>query len=155
MAAFVVENGTLLRYGGRGGKVVVPCGVKHIGMSAFANSAVTEVVIPRGVETVDFGAFMGCEHLKRVRIGYGMTSVGAYAFSESGLESVILPASVKEIGYCAFEGCESLKSAKAAGTDAIGATVFRRCPALRTLTVSPRCILEEEALPEACNVVRR
>ena len=90
MDDLIIENQTLMRYEGRGGKVTVPCGVKAIGFAAFANSDITEVVIPRGVETVDFGAFMGCESLKRVHIGYGLASVGAYAFSESGLEIVIL-----------------------------------------------------------------
>ncbi len=154
MAGFNIENGTLMRYEGRGGKVVVPCGVKHIAFAAFANSEVTEVVLPRGVESVDVSAFMGCEALRSIKIGFGLKKIGGYAFQGCGLESVFLPASTEEIGYAAFAFCESLKFAKTGGAPRIVRGVFQGCENLQTLAVCPRCEILDE-LPATCNVVRR
>ena len=151
---FVIENGTLMHHEGRGGKIVIPCGVKHIGFAAFANSEITEVVIPRGVESIDVNAFMGCEALKSIKIGFGLKKVGGYAFQGCGFTSVVLPASVEEIGYAAFAFCESLKTAKTGGAPRIAWGVFQGCNRLQTLTVCPRCEVLDE-LPAACNIVRR
>lgn len=154
MSAFVVENETLTRYEGRGGKIVIPCGVKHIGFAAFANSEITKVTIPRGVETVDVSAFMGCENLKRVKFGFGLKKICGYAFQGCGLESIVLPASVEEIDYAAFAFCEVLKTAKTGGAPCIAKGVFQGCENLQTLTVCPRCEILED-LPAGCNIVRR
>ena len=59
--------------------------VKEIGEGAFRNSAVEQVILPEGVESVGWFAFQGSYRLR----------------------SVILPASVKDIGYGAFENCSS------------------------------------------------
>lgn len=151
---FVIENGTLMRYEGRGGKVVIPCGVKHIGFAAFANSAVTKVTIPRGVESIDVTAFMGCEALKSIKIGFGLKKICGYAFQACSLESIVLPASVEEIDYAAFAFCESLKTAKTGGAPRIAKGVFQGCENLQTLTVCPRCEILED-LPAGCKVLRR
>ena len=62
--------------------------IKRIGAYAFfCNSAITEITLPEGVESIGIRAFSGC-----------------------GIESVHLPASVTEIGELAFKGMDFLTS---------------------------------------------
>ena len=54
-----------------------------IGENAFANCAVSSVILPDTIQEIGWFAFSGCSNLVRVSI----------------------PASVEKIGYAAFENC--------------------------------------------------
>ncbi|MEG0758912.1 MAG: leucine-rich repeat domain-containing protein, partial [Raoultibacter sp.] len=61
MVEFRIENGTLLKYRGKGGAVVVPEGVTSIGGGAFYGcSSLTSITIPEGVTSIGQYAFRGC-----------------------------------------------------------------------------------------------
>ena len=64
-----------------------PTSIKKIGKEAFQFSSAKKIVIPRGVEEIEYGAFWGCDNLKEIEI----------------------PESVKQIGKSAFQGCRSLE----------------------------------------------
>ena len=50
---FVIENGVLKRYAGKGGDVVVPDGVVEIGNSVFEGwGAITTLTIPDSVQSI-------------------------------------------------------------------------------------------------------
>ena len=91
-------------------KVIIPYGVKSIGVSAFSKcSYLTEVDITESVTYIGEHAFDGCRNLKEIAIPNGITGIEPYTFYNcSSLEKVSLPGSVTYIGGNAFCYCESL-----------------------------------------------
>lgn len=91
-----------------------------IGAGAFTScSALENVKIPKGVETIDENAFMACTSLESVVIPNSVTSIGNSAFNGcSDLTSVIIPEKVTSIGSNAFNGCSSLSTIKSLSENA-------------------------------------
>lgn len=62
-----------------------------------------DVVIPNGVKKIGVGAFWHCEKLKSVVLPESLEIIECHAFSHSSsLKSIIIPNNVKSIGYMAF-----------------------------------------------------
>jgi hypothetical protein len=71
----------------------------------------TEVVIPEGIKTIGMWAFAHCCNLTKITIPDTVTSIGQFAFSRcSGLKNLTLPKSVTNIGKYAFYGCHNIKN---------------------------------------------
>lgn len=132
---FIIENGVLKNYVGKGGDIVIPDGVIEIGEATFGDSngyynvdpedyyenfneeddkrvkAVKRVVIPDSVTKIGEGAFYDCINLVSVNIPDNVTEIGDYTFCGcKSLTNIILPDGVEKIGDCAFCDCESLTS---------------------------------------------
>ena len=64
---FVIENGVLKRYAGKGGDVVVPDEVVEIANSVFEGwGAIDTLTIPDSVQSMGWAALYGCSNLKRI-----------------------------------------------------------------------------------------
>lgn len=86
---FIIKDGVLEKYKGKGG----------------------DVVIPKGVTSINNLAFYGFTWLKSVTIPNSVTNIGSHAFLNcSGLTSVTIPDGVTSIGKWAFYGCNNLTS---------------------------------------------
>lgn len=82
------------------GDIVVDCG-----------TAATDIVLPEGVKAIGMWAFYNCKALTSVIIPNGVTSIGYEAFRGcEALTTVKIPASVTDIGEGAFMGCKNLRS---------------------------------------------
>ncbi len=94
----------LTAYIGKDNNVVIPKGVTSIGYGAFYDCKdLTSVAIPNGVISIGDSAFYGCTGLTSVTIPNSVTLIEAYAFSGcTGLTSVTIPNSVRSIGEYAF-----------------------------------------------------
>ncbi|MDE6692076.1 MAG: leucine-rich repeat domain-containing protein [Muribaculaceae bacterium] len=69
-----------------------------------------EYVVPKGVYSIEDGAFRSCTGLTTVSMPYTVKWIGNIAFYEcSGLTMVTIPASVSFIGVHAFANCTGLK----------------------------------------------
>ena len=138
--------------------VIIPAGVKSIGLNAFRGAMITELVIPEGVTTIDQNAFAACTELTKVDLpdslkylsGFGwctkLTSVsipdnvlriGISAFAGcTGLESIRMPNTVTQVNAYAFDGCTGLKTVQMSmNVTDIGMDAFADCTALETITI--------------------
>lgn len=85
---FIINNGSLVKYCGKGGNVVVPDGVINIYKDVFANmTKLASVFLPDSVRNIGPGAFRNCTNLTDVILGTNID----YGFQN------------------AFEGCDKLK----------------------------------------------
>jgi hypothetical protein len=109
-AGFVIEDGVLKKYKGRGGNVTIPEGVTSIGRGAFCEcKSLKSVSFPAGITAIGDSAFAFCRSLSSVVIPDGVTGIGKGAFYKcSSLSSVTVPASVTGIGSLAFNDCPRL-----------------------------------------------
>ena len=107
---FEIENGSLVKYTGIGGNVIVPNGVTKIGGDAFKNcSSLTSVTLPKGVTSIGDSAFYGCGNLMSIDLPESVTSIADHAFSGcKRLMSIKIPESLNSIGDWAFSDCTAL-----------------------------------------------
>ena len=75
--------------------------------------SLTELKLPRGLETIREHAFEGCTGLSELRIPDSVQTIRRGAFwGCSGLQSVTLPAVLSHKGNDLFEGCTGLSEIK-------------------------------------------
>lgn len=135
---FVIENGVLTQYTGKGGKVTIPNEVNVIGNSAFSGCAgLVHITIPNSVISIDDFAFAECNSLTEVYISGEVDRIGNEAFSGcTSLAKVTISEGVGEIGNCAFNGCTGLKTLQIpASVDTIGESAFGECSGLTNATL--------------------
>ena len=87
------------------------CAVTVIPKYAFAKSYLESIVLPEGVEEIQYYAFYNCGNLSEVTLPNTLRVIGQSAFydsytnsSSTGLRKIWIPASVEEIGASAFYG---------------------------------------------------
>ena len=101
---FKIENGTLVRCELNGcTTVTIPADVKIIGRLCFAVTNVEEVILPKGIESIESKAFVDCTKLKKINFPESLEAVKNRAFMNcSSLTEVALPETLTEIGDYAF-----------------------------------------------------
>lgn len=115
--------------------IIIPNGIKRIGLSAFSGcKSLTTVKLPRSITLIGDKAFKDCSNLKTVKIACGSKNleIGNYTFENcSSLASIILPGRVNIIGEGAFYKCKGLKTATIFGNDIkVGKQAFAFCDSL-------------------------
>lgn len=136
----------------------LPERIWSIGKSAFENTGLRSVRIPKGLHEMGEGAFRGAQEMRRAQIeagGPGVVSdgvfqdctglseivfdgpvsrIGAGAFRRTGLRELEIPDSVQQIGRSAFRGCNALQRVRF-GTAApqMDGDIFRECHHLREI----------------------
>lgn len=113
--------------------------LKHIDHRAFMKCTSLEgvVIIPDGVEDIEYGLFSSCSKLKAVKIPdsvYKSTETGAFFSSCSSLEYVQLSKNLTTISGSMFENCSSLKAISIPeGVTIMGNKSLRNCQSLQAI----------------------
>ena len=96
-------------------EVMIPDGVELIDFGAFSGcTALKKAVIPSSVLIIDENAFDGCESLVDLTLSEGLGYLYDRAFADcASLREITLPSTLKYIDDNAFEGCDALKTVNA------------------------------------------
>lgn len=107
----IIEIGNRAFFDSRIESVIIPYGVRKIGVHAFAYSDnLVSVDIPDSVTVIEGRAFLKCEALKEIVIPNSVTHIGGYVFDRCrALSSVTLSQELISIGDMAFSCCSSLE----------------------------------------------
>lgn len=139
---FTIESIYLKSYTGRGdenGVVEIPAekGITTIYRLAFANNKyITKVIIPEGVEEIQYAAFYGCENLKEIVLPSTMKQIDEWGFGQNkALETVNLE-KVQTIQRLAFYGCTSLKTVNLENCHTICEYAFGFCESIESLDLT-------------------
>lgn len=135
---FTIENGVLVKYNGKGGKVTIPDTVTEIGEKAFYECTdLTSVVMPDTVTKIGKRAFYFCFDLSSVKVSSSLREIGDQAFWNcSALTSFKFPDSIREIGNLAFSACDNLTSISfPVGLERISKEAFAGCSRLKSVTI--------------------
>lgn len=134
-ADFIVEDGVLKRYRGRGGDIVIPDSVTKFERykDIFReNTRITSVQIPGSIKSV-CDDFSNCPSLRKIVLLNGVESIEPFAFSFCNqLSEVVLPRSMRRIGGGAFYRCNMLNPNEISGLEkleSIGMNAFGFCGA--------------------------
>ncbi len=82
--------------------LTIPDGVTYIGLGAFTNANLKEVVIPSSVLEIRGAAFYTNRNLESLTLSNGLKMIDVAAFAYSGLSSISIPYSVESIEDYAF-----------------------------------------------------
>ncbi len=84
--------------------------VKIIDVGAFSDCTAESIVIPEGVEEIQYNAFCDCPNLKNISLPESLKAIGWGAFiSCSSLEKLVIPNNVTGLGDGAIANCDNLK----------------------------------------------
>lgn len=111
--------------------------ILYIDTRAFANSGLTEISIPKEIETIANQAFYKCEALKKIDFSDGVKEIKEAAFSYcSALKEIHLSKVLTKIGKEAFYACSSLTEITLPKKLInIGENAFGACKALKEIKV--------------------
>lgn len=103
----IYDNGELLsKYKGDEDTVMIPDGVKIIETGAFRGCHMKNIIIPKGVTTIERCAFSLCNNLKAIKLPDGVTTINESAFfSLRNIGVVTFPDSVTYVGHDIFDNC--------------------------------------------------
>ncbi|MBQ1436373.1 MAG: leucine-rich repeat protein [Ruminococcus sp.] len=116
--------------------VSLPSQIMTLGNAAFANSGLTSIALPDGMNELDSELCENCTDLETVVFPANMTDAGSTTFKGcSSLNNLSFPNSLRYIGISTFEGCTSLTSAVLRDTNLtrIGERAFYGCTSLTTV----------------------
>ncbi len=119
--------------------VYIPTTVTSIGEFAFFHcETLTSVVIPEGVQSIEYASFYFCTSLENVTIPSTVKTIDEFTFSFCcSLVNVVIPEGVKSIGYVAFQDCKSLTNMTIPSTvTEIGENAFNFCHNLERFDVA-------------------
>lgn len=118
--------------------VVIEKGVTTINNDAFFHcTSLTSITVPDSVTRIRDWAFAGCSELTSIAIPNSVISIGSYAFSNcTSLTSLTIPSSVVSIGNTAFDSCTGLTSITIEnGVKSIRPYAFFNCTRLTSITI--------------------
>ncbi len=116
----------------------IPEDAKHIGDKACSVSqcAISELILPEGLETIGELAFWGCDGIDRVVIPDSVRKIETKAFGSCDLKELVIGNGVVTIGESAFSSNHFTEVEIPSNVTYVGKTAFAYCKMLETVRVS-------------------
>lgn len=85
--------------------------VVSVAVDGFDGCQFTKLIVPEGVKSLGVASFGNCDKLESVSLPDSLTEVSAGAFKYcSSLKDIVIPDSVENIGIETFIGCSALEN---------------------------------------------
>lgn len=132
---------TLVKYGGDASvaSFCVPESVENIAECAFKDSSLGEIILPDGLKRIGMGAFYNCDGLVALDIPQSVDYLGDYAFYDCDmLNQMIFDCQITTFEYSALlNSCDSLKRIYfESNLDWISPEMLYNCPALEEIDIN-------------------
>lgn len=88
-------------------EINLPNSISEIGIFAFRNTQISEVTVPKNVQTISVLTFGNCSKLKKIVLQEGLKTIEGNAIG-GPVESISLPSTVTSINAQAFIDCYNL-----------------------------------------------
>ena len=129
--------------------VIIPDSVKTINRYCFYHcTALRDAVIPNSVKTIGIEAFQGCKSLLNVTLPESLKELPDGCFDEcSALRNIRLPDDIGVIGRRAFHKCERLENViLPESVKEVGECAFTGCSSLSSITfLSSDCTIADQS----------
>lgn len=114
--------------------------VLAIGEKAFANTKITKVTIPYGIESIKTKAFYNASNITTIEIPSTVYEIRGNAFAHmSSLTHISLPEGLKEIRGGAFAYDYNLTNVKLPNSlEYLGGSAFSHCSSITEMTIPPK-----------------
>ena len=133
--------------------------VKNIGESAFANTVLTDYILPASSEDVIISkkAFANCKQLAKAILPDNTTQIDTEAFSGcTALSAVSIGNGVSKIGDKAFYGCSTLTDITLNNSIlSLGKNAFMNCTSLVNAPSFPDNMVMDEGVFKGCSKLKK
>lgn len=129
------------------GTLIVTDGVTGIKEKEFKDfDKITKAVLPRTVQWIESGAFLGCKKLKSINIPVGMKYIKSFTFSHcESLTEIVIPEGVVRIETNAFGSCKKLKKVSLPSTlQELCEESFEYCTSLKEIVIPDHTEIESK-----------
>lgn len=158
---FEATTGTLHKYIGNGGDVVVPSSINGMTVTRIGNhcfedcQSILTLYTPFSIKSIGRYAFQGCTNLSEAKIASNIDDLKKYAFySCTSLEKIDLPDSIEVIGDYAFKGCvKLLEVSLPSNVEIIGKEAFNGCSSVTELVLPSKLKSVEDGAFEGCTML--
>lgn len=149
---FQIQDGVLMKYNGKGGKVTIPDSITKINSTAFYNcKELTEITIPSTVTQIGDSVFLGCSKLSKINVSNkneAFCSENGVVLNKDKSKLIMcppafpqttfqVPKTVTGISESAFLGCSGLTNIIISDNVTEVPTIsFTGCNKLATISVS-------------------
>ena len=153
------KNETLMltKYKGTDTKVTIPAEINGFKVTELydtfeKNEDITSVIIPSGVKTIGYCAFLECRSLETAVVPEGVETLGLYSFGHCvQLKNITLPKSLKTILPGAFSCCVRLEEINIPkGITEIPSNCFNDCRKMRSVVIPDGVVTIDEGAFSSC-----
>lgn len=126
--------------------------VKVLGINAFSNSKLSEIILPKNLTTINNVAFQYCTNLQAITIPDTVTSIntGAFSYCES-ITEIVLPPNLTVLSPNVFSGCTNLKKITlSTNLETISPWAFSHCSNLSTIVFGEKLTTIEQRAFSDC-----
>lgn len=127
----------------------LPESLTYLGSRCFVNSSITDISLPDSVTTLR-GTFNCDQEISTVDLN-NVTEILADTFRESTIDEIDLT-KVKRIGASAFRGCPNLSTITLSPGVLVGSNAFADCPNLTKINVPKDCELRYKVFDNCPNL---
>lgn len=126
--------------------------INYLGIGAFKDSSLKDVVINSPITKIPFSCFSGCIYLKHFDYPITVTEFGAYSFMDCPFSSFVLKECLSKIDVSAFAYCKNLSDIDWGNVTFIGNEAFKGCAVNKIVFPSCLATIGENAFQNCKNL---